>query len=777
MATQSFEQLIAGANKIKTNELPESNTASLVGEQLIQMVNKQSEEHSERTAAISKEQSDRAAAIKAEQDARIKGTTEYNVSVQHPTGGISGTNKYTLETAIQKIPAELRTVGIKCSFLTEDNSVQTYVYQGGVFDNQYNWSTTASKINSLSSCLGYIDGSYIASNKQWKRLDYIQIKKGDNFIVDINTDIEWSRIVIGYNGSIDKRIYDDKTPKLYFKHLFSATEDIHQLDLYLEVNSPTLVNWNVETGVALKTLDVFSLKPFIEESLNNSIHRNIEYKAEDILVKKGFVNWGSGELSFGGYITSDFISVREGFTIETKLLQASSTVAHISVYSQKNESSYIQNKSIQGEISESSYKYIVDKGVEYVRISANTESIEKGIIIIHSEPAFIDKKNVSENLYDTSDKIATIGSLNTIIQGDIYGQEILTVEGSFIYKTTGALNSHPDFRCSDFIKINKGGRKIIARFDADNNACVGFYDSSRVYLNQFLQQSAKDGFIEHPIPDGAAFVRFSNRMNSISNPSYKIADTEYDDLKSLSYRMSKVEEFEDTLAPLRLYPQTKLPCLSFQFDDIPDKDSVIYDLFISKGLTCAFAFIGSEQNIKTKGELYRNYQRKGFAIMNHSVDGKVFDKTNYNSDTARAAIVTSKNNIERIGMICNGFVSPSSSMDPEFMPIIKANHCYAFTSSTRIPTSNGREQDRCDLHRYSIESNDIQTIKTYIDNCISNDQIVTLYGHAANIKEGDTTIFSLAKIGEIIDYCIAKRDRNELFLGNTDDCVKYYFDL
>ena len=140
MATQSFEQLIAGANKIKTNELPESNTASLVGEQLIQMVNKQSEEHSERTAAISKEQTDRSAAIKAEQDARIKGTTEYNVSVQHPTGGIGGTNKYTLETAIQKIPAELRTVGIKCSFIGEDGSVFTYTYEGPKFTDILSWT-------------------------------------------------------------------------------------------------------------------------------------------------------------------------------------------------------------------------------------------------------------------------------------------------------------------------------------------------------------------------------------------------------------------------------------------------------------------------------------------------------------------------------------------------------------------------------------------------------------------------------------------------------------
>ena len=117
MATQSFEQLIAGANKIKQNQLPESNTAGVVGEQLIQMVNKQKDEETE----------------------RMKGITEYNVSVQHPTSGISGTNKYTLEGAIAKIPAAYRRVGIKCSFLSEDNSSKSYLYQGGTFTSAASW--------------------------------------------------------------------------------------------------------------------------------------------------------------------------------------------------------------------------------------------------------------------------------------------------------------------------------------------------------------------------------------------------------------------------------------------------------------------------------------------------------------------------------------------------------------------------------------------------------------------------------------------------------------
>ena len=52
--------------------------------------------------------------------------SEYNVSVHFPTDGIDGTNRYTLETAIAKIPAALRNVGIKCSFLNEAGYSETW---------------------------------------------------------------------------------------------------------------------------------------------------------------------------------------------------------------------------------------------------------------------------------------------------------------------------------------------------------------------------------------------------------------------------------------------------------------------------------------------------------------------------------------------------------------------------------------------------------------------------------------------------------------------------
>ena len=117
MATQSYEQLISGANKIRQNELPESNTAALVGEQLLQMVNKQQEESRE----------------------RVKGITEYNVSVHHPTSGTDGTNRYTLETAIVQVPPELRNIGLKVSFINSDGKVETWEFQGGTFTDVGSW--------------------------------------------------------------------------------------------------------------------------------------------------------------------------------------------------------------------------------------------------------------------------------------------------------------------------------------------------------------------------------------------------------------------------------------------------------------------------------------------------------------------------------------------------------------------------------------------------------------------------------------------------------------
>lgn len=73
-------------------------------------------------------------------DLNLNSTAEYNVSKFHPTSGINGSNKYTLETAIAQVPSKYRTVGIKCAFVNEAGKPETWKYQGGTFTSTASWT-------------------------------------------------------------------------------------------------------------------------------------------------------------------------------------------------------------------------------------------------------------------------------------------------------------------------------------------------------------------------------------------------------------------------------------------------------------------------------------------------------------------------------------------------------------------------------------------------------------------------------------------------------------
>ena len=95
---------------------------------------------------------------------------EVNVSKIYPTGGIGGSNKYTLETAIAMIPASLRSVGIKCSFLDEEGTVEEWVYQGGTFILISNWRECGGKkmaeLENITSSIGYYECTSEANSAQ-----------------------------------------------------------------------------------------------------------------------------------------------------------------------------------------------------------------------------------------------------------------------------------------------------------------------------------------------------------------------------------------------------------------------------------------------------------------------------------------------------------------------------------------------------------------------------------------------------------------------------------
>ena len=91
--------------------------------------------------------------------------TEYNVSVQHPTSGIDGSNKYSLEGAIAQVPQELRNIGLKVSFINSVGKVETWEFQGGTFTSIDNWIRQALNVDVENISVNKISSDKIKSNK------------------------------------------------------------------------------------------------------------------------------------------------------------------------------------------------------------------------------------------------------------------------------------------------------------------------------------------------------------------------------------------------------------------------------------------------------------------------------------------------------------------------------------------------------------------------------------------------------------------------------------
>lgn len=490
----------------------------------------------------------------------------------------------------------------------------------------------------------------------------------------------------------------------------------------------------------------------------------------------GYIKWTDGTVTSSGYYASDMLPVRIASVITLSGFSTSGSVAKLAAYD--SSGTYLQSLSIRGG-SSSANTYRVPDGVAFIRVCTDSISRASASIQIAIASKYVNRSDI-ENQYSKDDFKAPCSRIvRELIIGKSFTKDDLTTSGSLIYINNGGIITHSDFKCSSIFYPVTAGKKYSCLFCAEGTAGVCFYNSSETYLNSYWQSSGRAREV-FTVPDGASFMRICNRTTVVADPIFTEVNDAYDDLTTLTDKVKnlqpKVPEFSKGI--IRLYPQTKLPCVSFQFDDLNYRDDLLVTLFESYKLTCAFAFIASTSNITNKAAQYKDYQGRGFQIMNHSVDGTVFNLTNYTYQTALETIATSLNRIQDTGMVCNGFVSPSSSMEASFMPILKMFHSYAFTDVTTDATANGRSQNTCDLHRYSLESHTVAEIEQYIDDCITNDQIMTFYGHAANLVDGgDTSVFSLAKIAAVIEYCITKRNAGLLYIGGTDDCVKYFFDL
>lgn len=112
MATKTFDELKQLAIQIRDEKTNKQNTATRVGTEMLEHLNKLEQDYYDKTTINNR-------------------TSEYNVSLNHPTSGISDGNKYDLSTAIGQVPAELRTAGLTISFLNESGDTEKWEFVGG----------------------------------------------------------------------------------------------------------------------------------------------------------------------------------------------------------------------------------------------------------------------------------------------------------------------------------------------------------------------------------------------------------------------------------------------------------------------------------------------------------------------------------------------------------------------------------------------------------------------------------------------------------------------
>lgn len=232
--------------------------------------------------------------------------------------------------------------------------------------------------------------------------------------------------------------------------------------------------------------------------------------------------------------------------------------------------------------------------------------------------------------------------------------------------------------------------------------------------------------------------------------------------------------------PLRLYPNNKtMSAISFVFDDAGasnTQDDKVVELFKKYGLTCGFAYIAREDLIAAHKDEYLDYQKDGFQILSHSTDASTFPSETTQED-ALNRLNTSLRRLENAGFVVNGFVAPNSIFDSSLYELPKKMYAYAFTNHI-YPDINTRNANPCNLTRQTIQTGTVESIKTKIDTAISQGNILTLYGHSASFVDSvDTEQWCIARVEEIIQYCIAKRDLGLCYLGGVDDAVKYYYNL
>lgn len=451
----------------------------------------------------------------------------------------------------------------------------------------------------------------------------------------------------------------------------------------------------------------------------------------------GYVKYNTGELTAGGYVTSDFVKVSKGDKIETKSY-GSTAVAIISAYSSASESAYIRASSVAGSSTMGGdVTYNVPNGVSYVRFSCHGSYLgDMSVTITTSEGIASELSAVS----------ASVNEVKLSVEGGSFNfDSALLSESGWINYQNGVLNNG-GYSSSDYIPVSEGDVVSFTRYGSTAVAVLSAYTAqdASAYVKESSRQgsdSVSGDTITYIVPTGIYFIRIS--CNNLYLTDFSATITK----NGLSERVTLLEQggaspfvYDNFMQTTSLLKKNRVS-ISFSFDDGLSEDDSIKAVFDSFGLKCGFAIITAQQK-------YYNFARDGFEILAHGTS----PLSTADEATIRAAMVSGKSVVESLGLVCHGWVTPSSALPSALRYVTNDYFEYGYTiyrgdvPTGQTMTSSLKSYGLWRVHMTTF----LQNYASIISDAVSNNGMIAVYGHGNEITNNT---WSLNDLATLLQYC------------------------